>query len=92
MCCLNYGRPMGGPGGGSGGGGGGGGAPPDMQSFMNEPVDFDDPEGHRGYSQKMSVQMKQSGQKTVMTKVVTREYKMADGSTQTVVKEISKEL
>lgn len=67
-------------------GGGGGGAAAatggfDMQAFMQEPVEWEDPPGHMGWSESTSASM--GGGKA--TKTVTRTYKMQDGST--VVKE-----
>ena len=62
-------------------GGGGGGAPAggdfDMQAFMSEPVQWEDPAGHMGWSE--STQAQVGGGKA--TKTVTRTYKMQDGST-----------
>ena len=62
-------------------GGGGPGADFDMQAFMSEPVEWEDPPGHVGWSE--STKAAVGGGKA--TKTVTRTYKMADGST--VVKE-----
>ena len=77
---LNYNGSFGKMGGGGGGTGGPGGAF-DMQAFMSEPVEWEDPPGHMGWSE--STKASVGGGKA--TKTVTRTYKMQDGST--VVKE-----
>lgn len=73
------------------GGGGGGGAPMpkfDMKAFMAEPVDWENPPGVKSWSESTKVQMK--GNKVI--KIVTRTYKMKDGSTQVKEKEIIRDL
>lgn len=85
MCTFNYvgkfGGGFSGGGGASSGGGGGGGM--SLDDFMNQDVDFPDmPADNRGWSQ--STQCSMSG--GVATKTTTREVKMPDGSTMTLVK------
>ena len=73
--CLNYNGSFGKQSAVPSGGGGGGSF--DMQAFMSEPVQWEDPPGHMGYSESTSASM--GGGKA--TKTVKRTYKMQDGST-----------
>jgi len=71
--------------------GGGAAGPPstgnfDMQGFMGEVVQWDEPENHMGYSESTKASM--GGGKA--TKVVARTYKMGDGTTKVEEKTITK--
>ena len=58
-----------------------------MQAFMKEKVEIDMPEGAKGWSMKTSMTM--SG--TSATKTVTYTINMADGSSQEIVKVVTKQ-
>jgi len=55
---------------------------------MQEPVEFTDPQGNMGYSESTKASM--GGGKA--TKTVTRTYKMSDGSSQVVVKTVTRDV